>query len=375
MDRIFLAEETFKNNNNISVKNLSHWNSSDAFKKHMSQALMLPNRALPWDYSYTYSIASHERKSVLLNLGVPTNQINSAMCLLLQSSTIAIVNMINFLVQHKKKKLCILQPSYFSVTACCKMFSLDYDIEYINFFEHIPTIPIHNILSKGYDCIWITSPIYSTSCYFNESQIEEINKLKMLGITIILDESLALQGKELIRNISIENNVFAIYSPHKAISINGLKFSVIVCSNEYEDFFDQWVDIFSGSLSCSNLDAIFHYISSNYLQCCLPAYISYIKKSKAAVSDIVKRYPSNYILENTHGHYLSVFTKLKINNDDDIYTFVCEIIEKCRVSFLPGSINGFDDSNGLSFRINLTSDISELSESFERVLTYIDDNY
>lgn len=375
IDKIFSAEENFKKSNNMSIKNLSHWNSSDAFKKHMSQHLLLPKASLPWDYSYTYSIAECEKIAVLLNLGVPIECMNSTMCLFLQSSTIAIINMINFLVQHKKKKLCILQPSYFSVISCCKMFSLDYGIEYIDFVQQTPTIPINNILLNGYDCVWITSPIYSTSCYFNETQIEEINKLKMLGITIIFDESLALQGKEMVRDFPVGNNVFAIYSPHKAISINGLKFSVIVCSNEYEDFFDQWVDIFSGPLLCSNKDAISHYTSSNYSQKCLPAYVSYITETKNVISDIVRKYPSIFLLENTYGHYLSVFTNLKITNDEDIYKLICNIIKECCVSFLPGSINGFDDRKGLSFRINLTSDSLELPEYVDRVLGYIDANH
>ena len=189
------------------------------------------------------------------------------MGLLLQSSTIAIVNMINFLVHHNRKRLCILQPAYFSVALCCSMFSLDYGVEQISFSDGRPQIPVDKILSSGYDCVWITSPVFCTGFYFDEEHKRNIAQIKSKGITIIFDESLALPGKELIRSFPIDPEVFAIYSPHKAISINGLKFAIIVCEKCYEDFLEQWIDVFSGALGGSNRDAVFQYLSPNYLNC------------------------------------------------------------------------------------------------------------
>ena len=236
MDDIFAFEEQAAKKYHIPIPNVSHWDSSSAFQRQMSRALVLPEPSLPWNYYYTYSISAENRQQVLQNLGVPSDCLATVMGLLLQSSTIAIVNMINLLVHHHQKRLCILQPSYFSVASCCSMFSLNYGIEQISFAQGHPQIPLDRILAGGYDCIWITSPIFCTGYYPDETHIRDIAQLRAAGMTVIFDESLALPGKELIRSFPVDHKLFAIYSPHKAISINGLKFAVIVCEKRYEDF-------------------------------------------------------------------------------------------------------------------------------------------
>ena len=65
---------------------------------------------------------------------------------------------------------------------------------------------------------------------------------------VVADESFALPGHELIRDIGISTHFISIYCPHKAISCNGYKFSGIVTSDIYEDFLEQWVDVLSGNL-------------------------------------------------------------------------------------------------------------------------------
>lgn len=261
MDDIFSLEEKAEKKYGVPIPNISHWDSSIAFQNQMARHLVLPPPSLPWNYYYTYSISAEDRLQVLRDLGILETHLPKTMGLLLQSSTIAIVNMINLLVHHNRKRLCILQPSYFSVSLCCSTFSLEYGVEQISFASGHPEIPIDRILSGGYDCVWITSPIFCTGYYFDEEHLKCIARMKAAGLTIIFDESLALPGKELIRSFPIDSEVFAIYSPHKAIAVNGLKFAVIVCEKCYEDFLEQWVDVFSGALAGSNRDAVFHYLS------------------------------------------------------------------------------------------------------------------
>lgn len=372
MDDIFSFEKNVKQKFNTSISNISYWDSSTAFQKHMQQVLQLPIHSLPWDYYYTYSIDEHDRQCVLTNLGVPTEQISDTIGLLLQSSTIAIVNMINLLIHRGKKKLCILQPSYFSVASCCTMFSMEYGFEYISFCNGQVQIPVEQILSGGYDCIWITSPVFCTGYYFDAAQIQSITGLKNEGLTLVIDESLALPGKELIRSIPITPEVFAIYSPHKAISINGLKFAVLVCNKCYEDFLEQWVDVFSGALSSSNRDAVFHYISPNYLKECYPAYQFYISKTKAEVERVVKQFSTASMLSNTDGHYISIFTDIQIHDTQHLLNMMHNAILGSLASFIPGTLNGFSANQSLCFRVNLTGEILDISESIGRILTYFD---
>ena len=210
LDEIFSLEQRASKKYGIQIPNVSYWDSSESFQKHMKQVLVLPPASLPWNYYYTYSISPENRQQVLRDLGVPETQLQTTMGLLLQSSTIAIVNMINFLVHHNRKRLCILQPAYFSVALCCSMFSLDYGVEQISFSDGRPQIPVDKILSSGYDCVWITSPVFCTGFYFDEEHKRNIAQIKSKGITIIFDESLALPGKELIRSFPIDPEVFAI---------------------------------------------------------------------------------------------------------------------------------------------------------------------
>lgn len=372
MDDIFIFEQDVQQKFNTTITNVSYWNSSAAFQKQMQQVLQLPAPSLPWDYYYTYSITEQDRQHVLTSLGVPTEQKSDTMGLLLQSSTIAIVNIINLLIHFGKKKLCILQPAYFSVASCCAMFSLEYGFEHISFHNGQVQIPVERILSGGYDCVWITSPVFCTGYYFDSAQIKNITQLKTAGLTLVMDESLALPGKELIRSIPITPDVFAIYSPHKAISINGVKFAVLVCGKCYEDFLEQWVDVFSGALASSNRDAVFHYISPNYLKKCYPAYQAYISAAKVEVERIVKQFSTVSMLSNTEGHYINIFTDIQIHNTQHLLNMMHNVILGSMASFIPGTLNGFNSEQGLCFRVNLTGDLLEVPGAVGRILTYLD---
>lgn len=372
MDDIFSLEEQAEQKYHIPIPNVSYWDSSPAFQKQMARALILPEPSLPWNYYYTYSISSEDRQQVLRNLGVPSDRLPTVMGLLLQSSTIAIVNMINLLVHHRQKRLCILQPAYFSVAPCCSMLSLNYGIEQISFAQGRPRIPLDKILAGGYDCVWITSPIFCTGYYPDETHIRDIAQLRSAGMTLIFDESLALPGKELIRSFPVDHKLFAIYSPHKAISINGLKFAVIVCDKCYEDFLEQWVDVFSGALGGSNRDAVFHYLSANYLERCFPAYERYIKGTKETVERIVERFPFASMLPNTEGHYVSIFTDLNVQGGPAIRSFLERTIQASMASFIPSELNGFAPEQGFGFRVNLTGDAAELEGAVGRILQHFD---
>lgn len=375
MDEIFSIEKKVGQKYRIHIPNVSHWDSSVAFQKHMTQALVLPPQSLPWNYCYTYSISKKDQLQVLKHLGVQIQQLQSVMGLFVQSSTIAIVNMINLLVHFNLKRLCILQPAYFSVATCCSTLSLDYGIEQISFTNGVPKIPLDKIVEGNYDCIWITSPIFCTGYYPDKGFIKDIEFLKSLGMTLVFDESLTLPGKELIRSFLVDRKTFAIYSPHKSIAINGLKFATIICDLFYEDFLEQWVDVFSGALSVSNRDAILHYITPNYLEDCYPAYTDYIIQTRKLVNDIVKQYSFASMLPFTEGHYINIFLDLEIKGKIELLNFIDNIIHECLASFIPASLNGFDTSQNFGFRVNLTGNILELEGAIGRIMQYINTYY
>ena len=255
------------------------------------------------------------------------------------------------------------------------MFSMNYGVEYINFKDGCPYLPINAIVNGGYDCVWLTSPLFCTGYYPDDQCLDDIKYLKSLGMTLIFDESLALPGKELIRTFPIDKETFAIYSPHKSLAINGLKFAVIVCDKIYEDFMEQWVDVFAGALSSSNRDAVFHYISPNYITKCYPAYKCYIEKVKSALDNLLVQYPFARILANTEGHYINIFTDYMISGRDELLKFINELIHTTFSSVIPSVLNGYHPNNGFGFRVNLTGDYNEICGAVGRIMQYLGNKY
>lgn len=69
-----------------------------------------------------------------------------------------------------------------------------------------------------------------------------------MGYYIICDESLASQNNFLRKELSNTKNFLSISSPHKLISVNSIKFSAISCNTAYQDFFEHFIDVYSGGL-------------------------------------------------------------------------------------------------------------------------------
>lgn len=369
MDNIFEIEHKVFEKSGIQVNNVSHWDSSLKFQQSMNRVLQFPREVYPWNYHYSYSILEQHKKSILSRIGVTS--LLDTVPVIFPSSTISIVNVLNLLSHCGKKKLCILQPSYFSVGPCCEKFGIDYDFEYITFDNYSVQIPIDNIINNRYDCIWITNPIYSAGILLEENCIKQLLSLKETGMMLVFDESLMMHGYEIARNIDFDINTIAIYSPHKSISMNGIKFSAVICNSLYEDFFDHWIDVFSGALSSSNRNAVYHYISDNYFNDCLPQYSNYIENVRTDIKSVISHYPYAYTYPNCIGHYMNVFTNISFNSKTQVLRFIENISQKCYTSLIPGIANGYSPKLPFSFRINLTGDNSTLPYEIGNILEQI----
>ena len=58
-------------------------------------------------------------------------------------------------------------------------------------------IPLEDILSNNYDVIWITSPVFCTGTYFDETEITKLQLILDNQRFIICDESLSILGYSL----------------------------------------------------------------------------------------------------------------------------------------------------------------------------------
>ena len=372
MDKIYEIEQKALKETGIKVNNISHWDSSPLFQYQMNKVLVLPKEISPWNYNYSYSIPESHRKKLLLTLGTISSL--NTVPIVFPSSTISIVNVLNLLSKLGKKKLCILQPSYFSIAPCCKQFGISYDTEYITFDINGMHIPFEEIVQNKYDCVWITNPIYSSGLILDKQCIEQLLLIRENGIMLIFDESLMIPGYEVARHIDFDPHTIAIYSPHKAISMNGIKFSVILCNNCHEDFFDHWIDVFSGGLASSNIVALYHYLSDNYYSGCYMQYKSYTEKLFYDIKKITASFSSVYTYPKCVGHYMNIFTSKHFNNIEQLINFIENINFRFHTSIIPGIASGYNKNSSFNFRINLTGDSERLPHDLYKVLEQITKN-
>lgn len=175
------------------------------------------------------------------------------------NGTQAIITLINMIKQHQYKKICILNPAYFSIAQALKAFEIEYDeVNLIRENGHY-TLPFQQLLEANYDLIWFTSPVFSTSVYHSQETLERMHELMDRGTLVISDECFCVPGHEVLPQIKNRENFIAIYSPHKALCLNTFKFAAIVYPERFDMFIEHWVDVLTGNLPASALSAINHF--------------------------------------------------------------------------------------------------------------------
>lgn len=366
IDSLLNYEKQVSTTKEINIANISYWNASSEYQDYMLKHIKLDYIANIFDYKYTYDIPLDIRNRIVEELtGYSDREI---MCLLTSSSTCSIVNMINFLKLNGFKKLCILTPAYFSVEQSCKIFNLKFEKKALIFRNGEYYIPVEYILKNHFDTVWLTSPVYSTGKVYDETQIHAIQELINHRILVLADETLAMHGQELARKLPISKYFYSIYSPHKSLFINSIKFSAILCPKYNDDFLEQWIDVLGGALLHSNITAIRHFLSPNY-QVCLQNSMVWYRKSMDSIDTILKQFPGTFCDMADIGAYKTIYFKSNTHNPDKLET-IKNLIDTKYVSYIPGLYNGFEDHTFHCFRVNLTFNSEEIKNILYRILTY-----
>lgn len=368
IERINALEADFQRTTGVEPFNVSSWTVSENFKAKFLQCFRPPAIGNAVDYVYTYSFTEELRHHALNKLGVEDT--SNAMLLILPNNTIAIVNAINLIKLCGCKRVCIVNPAYFSVSQTLQSMGLSFHTASMVRHEGRYVLPFEQILSEGYDAVWITSPVYSTGVYLDTSEISKIRLILDHGLFIVADESFALHGNELIREIGVHRNFLSICSPHKSISCNGIKFSGIIASAEYEDFLEQWVDVLCGNLPLSTQVALNHFLSDNYDEC-QKLFLAEMEATRQTFQPILEG--NHHTTDRTAtGSLLSVY----FDNIPFEYTktnvFFQNLMKNTYSSILPGWLNGFGPESNLCFRVNLALDGIPLRQSLIRIIRYLE---
>lgn len=354
-----------------SVFDLSDWNSGEKYQNYLYQYLEFPSINNCFDYIYGYELTNDIHFLTQKKLNFINSNIAS---IFFPSSTLSIVNMANFLQKNKIKNICVLQPSYFSVVPCLQTFGLNVyneELEYINgnFF-----IPIDTIMNKNVDAVWITSPIFCTNITFSESEIEKLNYLLDNKIYLICDESLSTKETQLSAKLINNEYLFGIFSPHKILGTNAIKFSCIIANKKYADFFNMWSDLFAGGMTLSSKIAIKHFLTDNY-EVVLQKGMEYIYQTYFELEKLLDEHKRYCTFTSIAGLYVTIIVKNISYELSTKHHFIKSIIENTGVSLLPGYLEGFYEKFGFCFRINLTLDRTLLLISLNKVLTYLEKVY
>lgn len=366
LDELLNEEKKVVNETGINITNISNWNTSAAYKNFMFKNIILKHNENIFDYIYSYDFDKSIREQILKKLGIQNEK--QCMCLITPSSTISILNIINYLKHNGFKKMCIIDPAYFSIEQCCITLNFQYERKSLLYKDGKYTIPEEYILKNKFDAIWITSPIYSSGILFDDTQINIIKKIIDSRILVIADETLALSGQELCRKIPISSYFFSIYCPHKSLFVNNIKFSVIACPISNDDFFEQWIDVLGGALLGSNITAVFHFLSDNFEYCTMKS-IKWFNNSLSALKNILIQFSNVYCdTQNISSYKMVVFNnnvKYNINNTKNII----KIINNRFVSYIPGIYHGYSNIHENCFRINMSIDSNDIQMGLYNILS------
>ena len=368
LEKIDLLVEKYEKRLHRDIPNVSGWQISEEYKENMLQHFKyeLYGDFNPIDYVYSYNLTEKYRKQIISKLGGGCD--NSI--LLVSNNTIALVNAVNFIANINPNKIGLLLPCYFTIPNLLRNRNLPYTLLSMQREDDGYRLPQEEIIKNKCNVLILTNPVFSTGKYLNEADIAFLKQYLSEGNFIVADESLAVPGFELIRSLGEYKNFISIYSPHKFIHFNAFKFSCMIYNEVYEDFFDQWNDVYSGGLNITNLRAINHFVSADYDNI-LNLFLHYTAERSNEVSKLTDAFPKIEIDQGTIGDYMCLYNKTLPYKLGNQISFIKNVITQTQSVFYPGCLHGFQENHGFVFRINLVSYNHTSSNALVKILDFL----
>jgi aspartate/methionine/tyrosine aminotransferase len=219
--------------------------------------------------------------------------------------------------------------------------------------------------------VWVTNPVYCTGNYLSESDVGFLDSLLADGVTVVGDECLSINGYELGRKLGHSERFLGIYSPHKSVSVNAVKFAAVVFDAKYEEFFDSWADVLAGGLSASSYTAILHFLGDNFppYQASFLCYTSRVRENVVRI--IRERGMHIETDEHSLGHFMTCYAPQVLGGKGNDKAFLRELVWNTGAILIPGLRNHFSPSLGFSFRINLARESPQFYSAFHRIIEYL----
>lgn len=347
--------------------NVSHWNPSADFIKKLTPILRFSHESDP--LSYLFSEVMDNRKDVLLKLGFdPTTK----ECLITPNGTISMIGAINWAAAAGFTEIAIACPVYFAALHQARILSLRTHKHYMSRRDGRYYLP-SDLVDPGRASMpmLITNPVFSTGVSLAEEDVQRLCRHMDAGGVIIADECMAPPGTELGPGLAKHHEGFiGIYSPHKSVSMNGIKFSALVFDRSYLRFFQNWGDVIHGGLSVSASMAVKHYLSDNFDDYC-KAFEIETSQALHFVRRTVSEHPGAEIDREISGQLAMIYRPdLPVDYDLDS-AFVADMMRNTGGTLISGRRSHFDPTIGASFRVNLTIDSPQFRATLVRILRHM----
>lgn len=237
-------------------------------------------------------------------------------------------------------------PGYFSIFYALEILNVPYQSMYMSRKKgnwYLPHEKIESAVGKkpSRTALWLTNPVYCTGNYRSESDIEFLKMLLHSGVTVIADECLCINGRELGRELAWSDKFVGIYSPHKSVSVNAVKFATVVADESHEQFFDRWADVIVGSLTASNYSAISHFIGDNFPRF-LRAFVEHTDRARDEVMERIRRlHPLIETDDNAVGHYITCYAPHVTGDESEGRKVLRGLMSETGALVIPGAVNHF----------------------------------
>jgi aspartate/methionine/tyrosine aminotransferase len=365
-----LAAE-YKSQNGADPFELSHWDPSDQIIKALLSYLKLPPLPLAAPYIYSYNLDVQQQIVSRVGYTEPTRT-----CLLVQAGTNAMLLATWWVKSLNIKRLIIICPAYFPIFYSTQVMGLSYTNVYMSHDQGAWQMPKKEIISivqeaPASTAIWITNPVFCTGSYLPESDIEFLDSLLKSGVAVVVDECLSINGYEIGKRLTCNDRLLALYSPHKSVCLNAIKFAAIVFDVEYQLFFDDWADVLVGGLAASSHSAIQHFLGDNFSH----YQSAFIQSVNATRDEVTQMFSSSNGLietdENSIGYFLTCYAPRIAGSYGNNRQFLRQLVFDTGALIVPGLRNHFSPDIGFNFRINLARRCPQFFSALHHVLEFL----
>lgn len=349
--------------------NLSWWDAGSEYKMEIQKHLNIPLNLDCHNYRYSgefNDLCALYKKLSKLDL---TAFGDAEVVSLFPNGSLALLNIIRCLKTYaKRKRLLIVGTPYFSVPLLCQSFGLDYSFTPLSSLDEFK-VSASEILSSDCDCVLFTNPLYCSGIALHSDNRSEVLKVIKSGMLCVFDECISPNGHELIRTLKTHKNVIYIYSPLKAIAINGIKFSVVISSRAIREQIINDSDFFTGSLTISTISAIKFFLSKGF-DAIINIRREHIKSNLNALRSVLDSSSKLYFDSIFYTNY--VFLQHPCNCNDVGQT-LDRLCSKAKCLVIPAQASGISlPPSNFGFRINLllnSSYIEKKVTEIQEVLT------